>query len=232
MNRNMKLLALGFAVLIVLLSAETYALQLVGNQSQASPVRVACVGDSLTCGTGYPVDLWQMIGSRYVIGNFGVNGATVFHGSDNPYLNTTALQVAMHFEPQIVIILLGTNDANTNLNESNSAFVNDYVKLVDLFQGLASKPKVWVVEPPPIFNSTSGLSPDYLVQNIIPDIQQVANQTGASVIDLYNPLVNHSAYFPVDGVHPDSDGAEAIAILMYNAVFSNDNHDSSATPFD
>jgi lysophospholipase L1-like esterase len=119
--------------------------------------------------------------------------------------------------------LLGTNDANTNLNESNSAFVNDYVKLVDLFQGLASKPKVWVVEPPPIFNNTSGLSPDYLVQNVIPDIQQVANQTGASVIDVYNPLVNHSAYFLVDGVHPDSDGAKAIATIMYNAVFSNDN---------
>jgi lysophospholipase L1-like esterase len=59
------------------------------------------------------------------------------------------------------------------------------------------------------------------VQNIIPDIEQVANNTGASVIDVYNPMINHSAYFP-DGVHPDSDGSVAVAMVMYNALISQD----------
>lgn len=220
MNRNIKLIALGIAILIVLLVVETYVLQTreVGR-SQAGPIRVACVGDSITVGTEYPVDLWLMLGSKYVVGNFGVNGATIFLNSDNPYINTSAFQVAKQFEPQIVIIMLGTNDANSGLNESNAAFVADYVQLVAQFQGLASKPRVWIAEPPPIFNNNAGLSAERLVQNIIPDIQQVANETGVSVIDVYNPMVNHSTYFP-DGVHPNSDGSQAIATVMYKALIS------------
>ena len=220
MNHKTRLLALGIAILMVLLGVETYVLQTTGvGKSQAGPIRVACVGDSLTVGTEYPVDLWLMLGSNYVVGNFGVNGATVFLHSDNPYINASAFQVARQFKPQIVIIMLGTNDANPDLNESNAVFVADYVQLVAQFQGLASKPKVWIVEPPPIFNDTAGLSSEYLAKNIIPDIQQVANKTGVSVIDVYNPMVNHSAYFP-DGVHPDSDGSKAIATVMYNALTS------------
>jgi lysophospholipase L1-like esterase len=220
MDRKIKLLALGIAILIVLLVVETYVLQTrEAGRSQAGPIRVACVGDSVTIGTEYPVDLWLMLGSNYVVGNFGVNGATVFLNSNNPYINTSAFQVAKQFEPQIVIIMLGTNDANPDLNESNAAFVADYVQLVAQFQGLASKPKVWIAEPPPIFNNNAGLSAEYLPQSIIPDIQQVANETGVSVIDVYNPMVNHSAYFP-DGVHPDSDGSQAIAAVMYKALIS------------
>ena len=217
MNRNTKLLALGIIVLIALLGFETYTLQVGGGQSLANPIRVACVGDSITCGTAYPVDLWLMLGPSYTVGNFGINGATVFLKSDNPYMSTPAFQVAKRFEPQIVIIMLGTNDANTDLNESNAVFVSDYVRLITQFQGLASKPKVWIAEPSPIFNDTAGLNGQYFVQNIIPDIAQVANATGASLIDIYTPMVSHSAYFP-DGVHPDSDGSLAVAKVMYDSL--------------
>ncbi|MGA2387059.1 MAG: GDSL-type esterase/lipase family protein [Candidatus Bathyarchaeia archaeon] len=217
MNRKMKLLALGIIVLIALLGFETYTLQIGADHSQTSPIRVACLGDSLTCGTAYPVDLWLMLGSNYVVGNFGINGATVFLKSDNPYMTTPAYHVAKRFNPQIVIIMLGTNDANPALNESNAVFISDYVQLVSAFQGLSSKPKVWIAEPPPIFNNTAGLSGQYFVQNIIPDIAQVANETGASLIDVYNPMLSHSAYFP-DGVHPDSDGSLAVARVIYDAL--------------
>ncbi len=71
MNRKIKLLTLLIAVLVVLLSVETYAWQTAGNGSQKNFIRVACVGDSITCGTSYPDDLWLMLGSKYVIGNFG-----------------------------------------------------------------------------------------------------------------------------------------------------------------
>lgn len=220
MNRITKVLAVGIVILIVLLGVETYVLQTMGNgKNEVVPFRVACVGDSITAGTQYTVDLWQMLGSNYVVGNFGISGATVSLCSDNPYANTSALPVAKNFEPQVVIIMLGTNDANADLNETNTGFVNNYVQLINQFQGLASKPKLWIVLPPPIFNNSAGLSPNYLAQNILPDIQQVANKTGASLIDVYHPMLNSSKYFP-DGVHPDSDGSEVIATIMYNTVFA------------
>jgi lysophospholipase L1-like esterase len=220
MNRKIKLLTLGIIVLVILLSVETYAWQTGENSSsQARFIRVACVGDSITCGTSYPDDLWLMLGSKYVVGNFGNNGATVYLNSSNPYMSTPALKAAKLFEPQIVIIMLGTNDADPTLHESNSAFVADYVKLVTQLQGFSSKPKVWIVDPPPIFNNTVGLSGSLLVLNIIPDIEQVANATGASLINVYNPLVNHSAYF-LDGVHPDINGSMTVAAVVYDSLVS------------
>jgi lysophospholipase L1-like esterase len=219
MNRKTQLLALVIAVLIVLLSVETYVWQTENSGSRANSTRIAMVGDSITAGTNYANDLWLMLGSKYVLGNFGVNGATIYAKSDNPWVETPAYKAAKQFEPQIVVIMLGTNDANPALGETNSEFIQEYTSLVTQFQQLASKPKVWIAKPPPIFSNNDGLNGTYLVQNIIPDIEQVANNTGAPVIDIYDALLGHSAFFP-DGVHPDPDGSVLVANVTYAALTS------------
>lgn len=220
MNRKTKLLALVIVILIILLSVETYAWQILGsNRTETGVIRVACVGDSITGGTSYPDDLWLMLGSQYVLGKFGVNGATIYLKSDNPWIFTSAFKVAKQFEPQIVIIMLGTNDANPALNQSNADFIQTYSWLVTQFRGLASKPTVWIVKPPPILSNNAGLDGAFFAQNIIPDIEQVANATGAPVIDIYSAMIGHSAYFP-DGVHPGNDGSEAMANVTYTAITS------------
>jgi lysophospholipase L1-like esterase len=115
--------------------------------------------------------------------------------------------------------MLGTNDADPTLNESNAVFVADYIRLVSTLQGLSSKPKVWIANPPPIFNNSAGLSGQFLLHNIIPGIAQVASDTGVPVIDVYSVMVNHSADF-LDGVHPDINGSMLVAAAVYNAVGS------------
>jgi lysophospholipase L1-like esterase len=218
----MKLLALAFAVLFFLVSLETYTVATMGSKSnQASLIRVACIGDSITRGTEYTVDLWHLLGSTYVVGDFGIGGTTISLSSNASYIGQPACQVAQHFEPRVVIIMLGTNDANKDLNESNPAFIADYVKLIAEFQSLASKPKVWIVVPPPVFNNTANISGDYFVQNIIPDVRQVASQMNLPLIDAYTPLSGHPERF-VDGVHPNADGAHTIAEVIYSALTSNE----------
>ena len=44
---------------------------------QTTPIRVACVGDSITQITKYTADLQAELGSNYTVGNFGVSGSTV-----------------------------------------------------------------------------------------------------------------------------------------------------------
>jgi lysophospholipase L1-like esterase len=223
MKRKMKLLTFGVALIIVLLAIAPVILQTVVNKnSQVNSVRVACIGDSITGGTEYTIDLWKLLGPNYVVGNFGIGGATVSFNSDSSYGNQSAIQVAKQFEPNIVIIMLGTNDANTDLNQSNTSFIDNYAKFVGQFQGLASKPKIWIVKPPPIFNNTAGLSPEYLSQNVIPSIEQVANKTKTSIIDVYSRLAGHPDYF-IDGVHPNIEGSHAIATTIYNALVLQDN---------
>jgi lysophospholipase L1-like esterase len=180
-------------------------------------IRVACVGDSITNGTEYPGDLWMMLGTNYTVGNFGVGGATVSLQSDKPYMDQTDFQSAKQFKPNIVIIMLGTNDAYPSRQQSLSNFSSDYKKLVASFQTLSTKPKIFLVLPPPIFNVALGPNNTFLVHNVIPQIKQVASDLRLPTIDVYSPLVNHPSYF-WDGVHPNSDGAKIIAAQIYDAI--------------
>ena len=61
------------------------------------------------------------------------------------------------------------------------------------------------------------LSPEYFAHNVIPSIEQAANETNLPVINVYSALANYSYCFP-DGVHPNSEGSKLIADEIYNAI--------------
>ena len=86
---------------------------------------------------------------------------TVSLDFDKPYINQTENQLAQNFLPNIVVIMLGTNDAFLS-EEQRSNFTNNYKELVTEFRGLTSEPKIFAVTPPPAFNNTIGLPPDIL----------------------------------------------------------------------
>ncbi len=182
-----------------------------------SKICVACIGDSITLSSQYPLDLWALLGSNYIVGDFGIGGASVAQTTGMSYLNLPGVEVAKQFQPNLVVIMLGTNDAYTNINETDSAFIADYVALVGEFQSLGTKPEVWLVKPPPIYNNTIYLSDDVLVQKVIPNIEQVASQTHSRVIDAHTSLTNHPELF-VDGVHPSAEGAKVLADAIYAAL--------------
>ena len=220
MNWKWKLLAVAIAIITVVSGVTTLIVNTVKNaEQQELPIRVACVGDSITNVSEYPDDLWMLLGANYNVSRFGVGGATVTLSSQRPYLNQTALQEAMDFQPNIVIIMLGTNDALPSLHRLNASFVDDYVKLLNAFQALPSKPKIWVVKPPPIFHDGTGLSTEFFDSNVIPSIEQAAKETNVPTIDVYSALASNADYF-VDGVHPNSEGSKVIADVIYKALIS------------
>ena len=182
-----------------------------------APIRVACVGDSITKGSGYPAKLQLLLGSNYLVGNFGVSGTTVSLNSKSPYMNQTAFQKAQEFNPNYVVIMLGTNDARTDFNESSETFEDDYGQLVSSFQNLTSNPQIFVVDSPPMFTDNPNYNDTFLTDNIIPQIDNVANNLNLPTIDVYNAFGSHTDYF-MDGVHPDSDGAALIASQVDNAI--------------
>ncbi|MCW3999087.1 MAG: GDSL-type esterase/lipase family protein [Candidatus Bathyarchaeota archaeon] len=219
MNRKVKLLSLALIAIVVVAATEAYMLTAQQN-ALAQPIRVACIGDSITRGNEYTIDLWSKLGSGYVVGDFGIGGATVDSHSGSGYINETAFQVALTFNPDVVIIMLGTNDANPELNETADAFIADYTALIEAFQGLDSKPQVWLVLPPPIYHNPGDLSEAILTQKIIPSIRQLAGQMDLPVIDVHTPLLGHEDYF-IDGIHPKVAGAVVIAETIYAAVEPN-----------
>jgi acyl-CoA thioesterase-1 len=116
-----------------------------------------------------------------------------------------------------VVIMLGTNDASPINANGNESFVEDYFKLVRAFQTLSTKPKIYLVKPPPVFSDGTGLNPEYFADTVIPSVAEVARQTNLPMIDVYSALANSSEVFP-DGVHPNAEGAQLIANTIYKSI--------------
>jgi lysophospholipase L1-like esterase len=180
-------------------------------------IRVACIGDSITELPYYPDELQTLLGANYTVGNFGAGGATVLLDTDKPYIDQVEFVRAKNFLPDIAIIMLGTNDARTDHYNSIDNFVSDYMKLISEIKALESKPKIFLVKPPPLFDNELELKNENLLEGIIPRIEQIANDEGLPVIDVYAALENHPEYF-WDGVHPGSEGGTVIANRVYEAI--------------
>ena len=180
-------------------------------------IRVACVGDSITELSTYPTDLQELLGSTYYVREFGVVGTTVLVDTYHPYIDQHRFKSSREFLPDIVVVLLGTNDARTDNYRSIVNFVVDYKQLISEVQELESNPRIILVTPPPIFENTLDLHNEYLLEGVIPGIKQVADEIGLTLVDLYTILDGHSEYF-VDGVHPNYDGARIIAGEIHRAI--------------
>jgi lysophospholipase L1-like esterase len=221
-KKSSRLITIGLVILLVASGITVFFILTAGDKKPSSDaIRIACVGDSLTQSTEYPYILWNLLGTEnYALRNFGAGATTVLLNSETPYMNTSVFQDALDFQPDIVIIMLGTNDAQPSLHPYNASFVGDYVELVAAFQELSSNPEIWVVLPPPIFNDQGGkTSPAYFKNTIIPDIKQAANETNLPTIDVYSALASYPDYFP-DGVHANREAAELMANEIYNALIS------------
>jgi lysophospholipase L1-like esterase len=191
----------------------------------AEPVRIACVGDSITAGYGldhpghdaWPAVLGRLLGPDYVMGNFGVSGATLLKAGDKPYWREPALAQADAFAPGIVVIKLGTNDSKPhNWSAHGEAFAADAAALIEHFARLPGKPVVWICLPAPIFANryTIDETTTVTIRRIWRD---VAAAHHIAVIDPAPALGSHPEFFP-DGVHPDVAGAKALAHAVAAAL--------------
>ena len=137
-------------------------------------------------------------------------------------MNQTAFQKAEEFAPNYVVIMLGTNDARGDVNENNETFEADYSQLVSSFQNLDSNPQIFVVDSPPMFTDNPNYNSTYLAYNVIPQIDNVANNLNLPTVDVYSAFGNHSEFF-MDGVHPNPEGANLIASQVDNAIIGQEN---------
>jgi lysophospholipase L1-like esterase len=216
-----KLLSIAFISLILLSGFMMLLLATVARTANAQgPIRVACVGDSITAGSGYPASLQRILGNNYAVGNFGVSGSAVSSNSNKPYMSQPAFWSAMNFEPDVIVIMLGTNDAKMNDSQNLDDFQGTYMNLISKFQELPGDQQIILVDPPPILNNTLNLSDENLVQGVIPQIAQVATSLNLTTVDVYSALTNHTEVFG-DGVHPNSEGGQIIAEKINQIISAN-----------
>lgn len=220
MEKTTKLSAIGLVIILILLGFVASCLA-IADVAVATPIRVACIGDSITERSGYTIKLRSMLGSNYSVENFGVSGSTISLDSKLPYMNQVKFLQAKTFDPDVVIIMLGTNDANPEISPNEDNIESDYSTLINAFQQLDGRQLIWLVKSPPIFASNSNYNNTYLSSVVIPHIDSLAERMNLPIIDIYNVLSTYPDYF-ADGVHPTNDGAAIIASHIYDAITLSD----------
>jgi len=196
------------------------------RQSSKGAIKVACVGDSITAvghtsskAHQYPSQLQTMLDSErgtgaYSVTNLGVGGTTLRKSGDSPYWNSAQFRALTSSTWDVVIIMLGTNDARDVAKEhwpvehwpvecnsvsvdtlGNCEFARDYAALLDIVKGLghnATQPDVFLMIPPPLMQQGAYNMNQTIINSVLPElIPQIAQANRKSVrgvIDVYKAM--------------------------------------------
>lgn len=240
-KKGIKTLAIVLAVIFVLGSCGFSYLFLNGlsglhmnNKAKENQIKVACVGDSITYGHGvtpwhknnYPAVLQNLLGDGYNVQNFGVSGTTAHSTGDQPYIKTDIYKQSIEYDADIIIFMLGSNDSKPESWTDAETFKKEYLALLDTYISDENSPEIYLGIPAKAFyedkSQTSGLT-SYDIQGDIVEqiggiVKEIAAERGYKYIDIYSLTAENPQWFEADFVHPNAEGAKAIANEVYKYV--------------
>ena len=218
-----------FTSLAILSITSLLTVCLAGTANAETPItkiKVACVGDSITFGSGiadrnnasYPAQLQKLLGDNFEVKNFGLSGRTMISKSPSAWTKTQQYKDALAYQPDVVLIKLGTNDSKRSEYKQRQNFDHDYSGsarlLIRKFRNLPSKPTVWLMNPVPSFiRHGHSINGAFIEDEILPQIKKVARLTRTPIIDLHSPFLNSPNLFP-DKIHPNAAGALEMAKII------------------
>lgn len=208
------------------------------NHTPFGKIRIACVGDSITKGIGatgwengdfsnaYPEQLGGLLGDSCTVGNFGRGSSYVYYEEGRTeylwYPNTKEHTDSINFDPDIVIIKLGTNDAKKITSEDlSNEWAKQFTDIVNVYKNLDSKPDIYILSSITMVLFDSELREHNLKNYILPKQESVAGELGCTFLDSYNDL--YDIFYSGDGfasdyLHPNDTGYKAIAEYVKNKI--------------
>ncbi len=189
------------------------------------PMNIVCLGDSITYGyklndsvrQSYPAQLENLSHGKWKVLNSGVNGATVVKKGDIPIWTQPAYTRALASSPDVVVLMLGTNDIKDSNWRYNDQFVADYVALVKVLEELPSHPKVISCSVPPILiDYPNGLT-GKRQREINTMVKDAVLKTTIDTLDIYTAMASKQSLFS-DGIHPNARGAKELAELVFDKI--------------
>merc|ERR1740117_1587312 len=159
---------------------------------------------------------------------------------DCAYWDQSTYTMAMASKPDIVTIMLGTNDAKgcnwdysaDGVQGKGDLFKNDGADMIAKFKALPSKPKVFVVLPPPLFPPWPYNMSAHAINVEFPVLQKkmAADSKADGLIDIWTPLKDINGLnatlggildgesLTCDGCHPKDAGLTIMASVIMKAI--------------
>ena len=193
----------------------------INAESHKEKIKVACIGDSITAGVGskmaWPKMLQQMLGDKWEVKNYGISARTLLKKGDHPWDKEHQYQDAQKLNPDVVIIMLGTNDTKPQNWKLKDEFIPDYKDMIATFNKADPKPRIFACHPPLVPGAGNFGITEAGVLEQIPMIDAMAKEVGVGVIDMHDIFKGKDAMFP-DRVHPNTDGATELAKAAYKKL--------------
>ena len=240
--RKLKRKLISFIVIICILGALCYtAAAYVGcglnlhihTKAKEGQIKVACVGDSITYGMSvinwfentYPAQLQDLLGEDYHVQNYGFSGKTAQENNEESYRATKLYEKSKAYNPDIVILMMGSNDSKPYNFEGKEAFKQAERELIEIYLGLESKPRLILATVNAGFFVHGATEGDYMYdingENILlvnEAITELAEEYNLELVDTYALTKDHPEYYKIDGIHPNKDGAKVMAEAFYQEI--------------
>lgn len=207
-----------------------------GESVKTEKIKIAFIGDSVTKGTGtdnsstdsYPAQLGAMLGDAYEVGNYSEGGRCVLSDSGSMYLDSDAFAESLLYQPDVVCIMLGTNDVSALLTKEKGTeqLYRDMLTLIEKYTALESSPIVYLLTP--TVRTDDRALEEGIRDIILPTYKKISEDTGVGYVDTFTVSQDMKHHF-IDSVHPDAVACSYIATWLYNAIVSNSNITASAT---
>jgi len=211
--------------------------------SAQSQIRISAIGDSITAGVcsrethGYPAVLQTLLGSGYNVSNYGNSGKTMLTqglcgpppSSNCSYVGTPTWPEALVSKPDLVTIMLGTNDAKEFnwfgiQNNQADSYLLDYITMIHKLKTLTPVPKVIVLTLVPLYAPYPYDMNSTVINDILSGdgglLFQLAALEADGIIDVHSAFVK-AGFAPnitCDGCHPVDEGYEFIAQVLAQSI--------------
>lgn len=187
-------------------------------------LKIGTVGDSITAGAHssggaytYPAQLQSMLDpTKYQVTNLGACGSTMQKAGNSPYWQRPQYQTLISNKWDIIVIMLGTNDAKDpadggpsnwldncgpsldNLTLDNCTFAIDSLAMIEVVRTLGTTPGVppviYLAAPPPLMQHGSIGANQTVINSVYPGlVPLIAQKAGLQTVAI-------SAYAGMGGV--------------------------------
>ena len=209
-------------------------------------IRISCCGDSITfgwCATdmkySYPSVLQMLLCDDFIVGNYGKSGATVIDDYEfvpdrySPYVKSAEYNDALCSKPDVVILMLGMNDANPthHFNSENGGSMSEsYLEyyrqklenMIEKFKSLETSPRVYLATTAMKRVAGEWYSQKYVddfTNNLVKirEIQaSIAREKKLILIDTLSQMQEDSFYS--DGCHLTDKGYHNLALVIKESL--------------